>query len=147
MLITVRARETTTTIGTGTLNLNGAAAGAYQSIGTSLGGTTSSVPYVLADPTNNQFEEGFGTYTSGVNTLSRDRITFSTNPNNPINLTGATCDIFVGFTSSFANWGMTKESLDTGEALVIPANYQMSFFGPFSMNGGTLDLYGDWMHS
>ena len=146
MLIPPRARETTTTIGTGTLALNGPVP-AYQSIGTALGGTTSNVPYMLADVTNNQFEEGSGTYTAGVNTLSRDYIKNSTNAGAAINLTGATCDIFIAFPSDFANWGMTKESIDTGELLIIPANYQLSYFGSFAMNGGNVDLFGDWIHS
>lgn len=66
-----RVKETSTTVGTGTFTLAGAAAGysSFASIGN--GNTTF---YTIADQVGNNWEVGIGTYTASGTTLSRDTV-------------------------------------------------------------------------
>jgi hypothetical protein len=150
MLIKDRTRESSSTSGTGALTLGGAEPNRI-SFGTAYASTTTpNIPYAIVDSTNNMWEIGFGTYTTGTNTLSRDFIVASSNNTNPptaVSLLGAVADVFGTWHQTFANWGMTKESLDAGEVVVIPANYQSVYSGVFTDNGGILYMFGDWIHT
>ena len=64
-----RAKETTTTTGSGTISLAGAVGGFVAISGIGNGNSTY---YTLQE--GNNFEIGIGTYASAGNTLSRDEI-------------------------------------------------------------------------
>jgi len=66
-----RVRETTTTIGTGTVTLGGAVTG-FQSF--SVIGNGNSTYYAIISPGDNTWEVGIGTYTASGTTLSRDTV-------------------------------------------------------------------------
>ena len=84
-----RIKETTTTTGTGTYTLAGAATGfeAFSQIGD--GNTTY---YCCTDGTD--FEVGIGTYTASGTTLARTTILQSSNSDAAVNWTSGTRDIF-----------------------------------------------------
>lgn len=84
-----RVKETTTTTGTGTYTLAGAATGfeAFSEIGD--GNTTY---YCCTDGTD--FEVGIGTYTASGTTLARTTILQSSNSDSAVNWTSGTRDIF-----------------------------------------------------
>ena len=84
-----RVKETTTTTGTGTYTLAGAATGfeAFSEIGD--GNTTY---YCCTDGTD--FEVGIGTYTASGTTLARTTILQSSNSDAAVNWTSGTRDIF-----------------------------------------------------
>ena len=84
-----RVKETTSTAGTGTYTLAGAAAGfeSFASVGN--GNTTY---YGCSDGTN--FEVGIGTYTASGTTLARTTILQSSNSDNAVNWGTGTRTIF-----------------------------------------------------
>jgi len=89
-----RIRETTTTTGTGTLNLSGAVSGFVSFVA---GVGTGSVVYYLVqhrDPDFPEWEIGVGTVTDATtDTLSRSRIVASSNSGNAVNFTAGTKDV------------------------------------------------------
>ena len=92
-----RVQETTTSTGTGTVTLAGAATG-FQSF--SAIGNGNSTFYCIADQTGNDWEVGIGTYTSAGTTLSRDVIISSSNSGNVVNFSAGTKNVFVTYPSA-----------------------------------------------
>jgi hypothetical protein len=86
-----RVKESTTTSGTGTVVLNGAATG-YQSF--AVIGNANTTYYTIAGGTD--WEVGIGTYYSGNTSLSRDTILASSNANAAVTLSGS-YDVFVTY--------------------------------------------------
>ena len=89
-----RVRETTTTTGTGTVTLGGAATG-FQSF-TAIGNGNSTY-YTIAGQGTNEWEVGIGTYTSSGTTLSRDTILASSNSGSAVNFSAGTKDVFCDY--------------------------------------------------
>ena len=85
-----RVKQTTNTTGSGTLALN-TTPGGFQSFSSALSDSDTTY-YVLVE--NDDFEIGFGTYTS--NTLQRDFILQSSDSDNKINLGGSGA-VFIGY--------------------------------------------------
>ena len=92
-----RVKETTTTTGTGTVTLLGAATG-YQSF--SAIGNGNSTYYTIAGQTSSEWEVGIGTYTSSGTTLSRTTVLSSSNSGSLVNFSAGTKDVFVTQPSS-----------------------------------------------
>jgi hypothetical protein len=85
-------KETTTTTGTGTYSLAGAATG-HQGFVAGVGGG-SKVPYFVTDGTN--WEHGLGTVTdAATDTISRDKIYASSNAGAAVNWSAGTRDIYL----------------------------------------------------
>ena len=129
-----RVRETSTTIGTGTITLAGAVSG-FQSFSNI--GNANTTYYTIAGGT--EWEVGLGTYTSSGNTLSRDTVLSSSNGNSLVNFSAGTKDVFVTYpaeksiyqnASSVAN----ITSLDVTTALG---------YTPGTTTSGTSILYGN----
>lgn len=92
LVLADRVKETTTTIGTGTYSLAGAAIG-FQGFVTGIG-TTNQCFYCAEDGTN--WEVGVGTVTdASPDTLSRDIILASSNAGTAVNWAAGIKDIFV----------------------------------------------------
>ena len=91
-VIADRVRETTTTTGTGSVTLLGAAA-SYQTF--SVIGNGNSTFYAIAGQGTTEWETGFGTYTSSGNTLSRDAIYASSNGGSAVSFSAGTKDVFI----------------------------------------------------
>jgi hypothetical protein len=72
-----RAKETTTTTGSGSITLGGAVDGFVAISGIGNGNSTY---YTITE--NNDFEVGIGTYSSAGNTLSRSEVFSSSNSDN-----------------------------------------------------------------
>ena len=91
-IIADRVAETTTTTGTGTLNLGGPSTG-FQSFVAGVGDGNTTF-YVITD--NTDWEVGIGTVTSGTpDTLSRDTVLRSTNTDAAVNWGSGTKDVFL----------------------------------------------------
>lgn len=92
-----RVQETSSTSGTGTLNLAGAVAG-YQSFINGIG-NGSTTYYTIFDPVANVWEVGIGTVSAGSpNTLSRTTIlSTSGGGTTPLNLAGNTVNVWCDY--------------------------------------------------
>jgi len=86
-----RVKETSTTTGTGTLTLGGAATGFQSFAGIGNGNTTY---YAIFDRTSQDWEVGVGTYTASGTTLTRDSVLESSNSGSLVNFGAGTKDVF-----------------------------------------------------
>jgi hypothetical protein len=145
-----RVKETSTTTGTGTFTLAGAAAG-YQSF--SAIGNSNSTYYCIANQTGTEWEVGIGTYTSAGTTLSRTTVLSSSNAGSAVNFSAGTKDVFVTYPSE------RSVNLDSGatearapqmnatnglivNSMTVSANYTIASgdsamsVGPITVNSG-----------
>jgi hypothetical protein len=89
-----RVKETSTTTGTGTLTLGGAASG-FQSFAVIGNGNTTY--YAIFDRTSQDWEVGLGTYTSSGTTLSRDTVLESSSGGSLVDFGVGAKDVFVTY--------------------------------------------------
>jgi hypothetical protein len=90
-VINDRVKETTTSTGTGTINLGGASTG-FQSFVAGIG-TANNTYYAIVGTT--EWEVGIGTVTDAVtDTLSRDTVISSSNANSLVTFSAGTKDVF-----------------------------------------------------
>jgi hypothetical protein len=89
-----RVKETTTTIGTGTITLGGAVTG-FQSFAAI--GNGNDTYYCIAAQTGTEWEVGVGTYTSSGTTLSRNVVISSSAGTAKVNFSAGTKAVFVTF--------------------------------------------------
>lgn len=138
LVVKDRVKETTTTTGTGTITLSGAANG-FQSF--SVIGNGNTTYYAIVGPT--EWEVGIGTYTASGTTLSRDTILESSNGGTAVNFSAGPKDVFCTYpaeksvdidtaqtltnkTINGSNNTITNVSLSTGVTGTLPVG-----------NGGT----------
>jgi len=97
LIVADRVQETSTTAGTGTLNLAGAATG-YQTFVSGVGNGNSTY-YVIQDPVANVWEVGIGTVTDATpDTLSRTTVLAnSSGTTSPLNLAGNTVNVWCDY--------------------------------------------------
>lgn len=96
-VIADRVQETTTSTGTGTITLAGAATG-FQSF--AVIGNGNQTTYTIADASGSNWEVGIGTYTSSGTTLARNTVLSSSNSGSLVNFGSGTKNVFVTLPSS-----------------------------------------------
>lgn len=145
-----RVKESSTTTGTGTFTLAGAATG-YQSFSAIGNGNTTY--YTIAAQTGTEWEVGIGTYTSSGTTLSRDTVLASSNSGSLVNFSAGTKDVFVTYPAgrsvnldSAATEARAPQMNATNGLLVncqtVSANYTVAAtdnalsVGPITVNSG-----------
>jgi hypothetical protein len=145
LVVKDRVKETSTTAGTGTLTLAGAASGfrSFADIGN--GNTTY---YAIVDSTANTWEVGIGTYTSSGTTLSRDTIlSNSSGTTSAINFASNSKDVFVTYPAGKSLYVENSSVISSGASVyinsqsmtvstTIPAGYSGISAGPFSVSSG-----------
>jgi hypothetical protein len=89
-----RVKETSVTVGTGNIVLDGAV-GPYQAFSTIGNGNTTY--YAIAGQTTSEWEVGYGTYNSSGNYISRDVVLASSNSNTIVTFTAGTKDVFITY--------------------------------------------------
>ena len=93
LIVNDRVKETSTTTGTGTLNLAGAEQG-YETFVAGIG-TTNTTYYAIENNSAGEFEVGIGTVTdASPDTLSRTTIISSSNSDSAVNFSAGTKNVF-----------------------------------------------------
>ena len=106
LVLADRVQETTTTTGTGTVTLAGAATG-FQSFAAV--GDGNSTYYTIAGGA--EWEVGIGTYTSSGTTLSRTTVISSSNSGSLVTFSAGTKNVFVTYPAA--------RSIPTNRAIVM----------------------------
>jgi len=128
LVIADRVKETTTTAGTGTITLAGAATG-FQSFAVVGDGNTTF--YTIASQTGNEWEVGVGTYATSGTTLARTTVLSNSSATQPsaLNFSAGTKDVFVTYPAGYAvastNVGTSGQLLTSNGTGVAPT-YQTS---------------------
>jgi hypothetical protein len=139
-----RVKETTLTVGTGTITLAGAATG-YQAFSAAFA-TGETAYYCITDGTH--WEVGQGTFTLIGLTLSRDSVVASSNAGALVSFPGPTSDVFNTLPATAAV-SMVKASLATQQVIRVAPDDNMMFAQELTLNGtaevqctGTSELIG-----
>ena len=133
-----RVRETTTTTGTGTINLGGAVTN-FETFAANLSNSDTTY-YAIVDNTNGDFEVGLGTFATGSpNTLARTTPISSSNSNSAVNFGSGTKDVFITTPASKMAFLNASGSLISsgGTSLMEVAN------DTTPQLGGNLDVNGN----
>jgi hypothetical protein len=131
-----RVKEGTTTSGTGTVVLTGAATG-YQSF--AVIGNGNQTYYAISG--GSDYEVGIGTYYSGNTSLSRDTILASSNANAAVVLSG-TYDVFVTYPAEEAVYVENGAVFANGSSNVTFTNINVtngSVLGNVTITSGTIN--------
>ena len=129
-VIADRVRETTTTTGTGTINLLGAVTN-FETFTANLSNSDTTY-YAIVDNTNNAFEVGLGTFTSSGTTLARTTIIASSNSNSAVNFGAGTKDVFITVPAS-------KIVVEDGDDNVSVGG-DVTVGDDLTVNGGVIDF-------
>jgi hypothetical protein len=108
LVLADRVKETSSTTGTGTFVLAGAATG-FQSF--AVIGDANTTYYTIQNPGTSEWEVGIGTYTSANTTIARTTVLSSSNANAVVNFSAGVKDVFVTYPA--------ENSVTTGKAIVI----------------------------
>ena len=101
LVINDRVKETTTTTGTGTINLGGAQTN-FETFVSGIGNSNTTY-YAIVNRLTAEFEIGLGTITdASPDTLARTTIISSTNSDNAVNFSAGTKDVFCTLPASKA---------------------------------------------
>ena len=123
LVLADRVKETTTTAGTGTVTLLGAATG-FQSFAVIGNGNTTF--YTIASQTGNEWEVGVGTYTSSGTLLARTTVLSNSAGTQPsaLSFSVGTKDVFVTYPAGYAvastNVGSSGQLLTSNGTGVAP---------------------------
>jgi hypothetical protein len=134
LVVADRVKETTSTAGTGTLTLAGAATG-FQSF--AVIGDGNQTYYTIAGQGTSEWEVGIGTYTSSGTTLSRDSVLSSSNSDSLVPFSAGTKDVFVVYPSERAVYG------DTVGNVTITTNFQAARLTASDSTSNVTLIYGD----
>lgn len=117
-----RVKSNTTTTGTGTIVLGGAALG-YQSF--AVIGNANSTYYTIADSTAGDWEVGIGTYYSGNTSMTRDTVLSSSNSSSLVNFSAGTKDVFVTQPAEMTAIGGGNQAILVNQSIAT-ANYTVA---------------------
>jgi hypothetical protein len=131
-----RVKETSTTTGTGTLTLGGAASG-FQSFAVIGDGNTTY--YAVVDAATGAWEVGIGTYTSSGTTLTRDTVLESSNSGSAVNFASNPKDVFVTYPAERAvvgGMGYIENAATVTQSSTINAGHNAMSAGPVTIASG-----------
>lgn len=133
-----RVKESTVTVGTGTITLAGAASG-FQSF--AVIGNSNQTFYTIAHQLAAEWEVGIGTYTSSGTTLSRDTILSSSNSGSLVAFSAGIKDVFVTYPSQLVPILQTISNITTN-VVFAPNNRGLSQSPMTITNPGSVRIPG-----
>jgi hypothetical protein len=120
LVLADRVKETTTTTGTGTLTLDGAAVG-FQSF--SAVGDGNTTYYTISSTGSTEWEVGIGTYTSSGTTLSRDTVLASSaGAPSKTSFSAGTKDVFVTYPAERSVYSDGTNIVPDNAAILLPSS-------------------------
>ena len=123
-----RVRETTTTTGTGTLNLGGAVSG-FRTFVSGIGDGNVTY-YAIVHRTAAEFEIGIGTVTdASTDTLSRTTVLSSSNSNSAVSFSAGTKDVFCTQPASKAVFEDNNADVTLPDDLILGSDSAVLKFG------------------
>lgn len=147
-----RVREFSSTNGTGSLTLIGAAVG-YQTFTAAIG-VGNTCYYAISNPGVDEWEVGLGTVNAG-NVLARTTVLASSNSGNLVVFTTGTKDVFVTYPAEFAAFqgsdasfagvnvsSLTDSGLTSGRVVLAGTAGLLQDSGSLTFNGSTLAITG-----
>lgn len=93
-----RVKDTTTTVGTGTITLANSPPARFRTFGAAFAVGTNQIAYVIEGQSGTEFESGIGTYVSAT-TFSRDKVETSSNANALVAFSAGTKDVYCAATA------------------------------------------------
>jgi hypothetical protein len=148
LVINDRVKETSTTTGTGTFDLNGAATG-FETFVAGIGDTNTTY-YCIFNQGTTEFEVGIGTVTdAATDTLSRDTVLSSSNSDNKVDFASGTKDVFCTLPASKAviedasNNVTLANDLTVGSKLKMPTNTANKILVADGTSFEEVDMSGD----
>jgi hypothetical protein len=136
IVVADRVKETTTTTGTGTVTLLGAATG-FQSF--AVIGNANLTYYTIAGQTGNEWEVGIGTYTSSGTTLARTTVLSNSSGTQPsaLSFSAGTKDVFVTYPAGVSSTnGVMVQSDTVSESTTISTGSNGLSVGPVTVASG-----------
>ena len=131
LVLNDRVKETTTTTGTGTLNLAGAVTG-FETFVAGIGNSNTTY-YAITLPGTAEFEVGLGTITdASPDTLARTTVISSSNSDSAVNFSAGTKTVFCTMPASKSVF------LDASGNATLGAD--LSVGDDLTVNGGVIDL-------
>ena len=113
-----RVKETTTTTGTGTVNLAGAETG-FESFVSGIGNSNTCY-YAIVHQTADEFEVGLGTVTDATpDTLARTTVISSSNSDSAVNFSAGTKDVFCTLPASKTVFEDASDNIALGAAPTV----------------------------
>ena len=94
LVLADRVKDTTTTVGTGSVTLSGSPPAGFQSFGAAIGNGNTTYYTINA---GSEWEVGIGTYNSAGPVLNRDTVLSSSNSGSLVNFSAGTKDVFVTY--------------------------------------------------
>lgn len=135
LVLADRVKETTTTTGTGSVTLLGAATG-YQSFAAI--GNTNTTYYCIASQTGSEWEVGLGTYSTTGPTLARTTVIASSNAGSLVNFSAGTKDVFVTQPAKRTVYNSTGSTGGTDAVSTNTANSVVRRDGSGNFSAGTI---------
>jgi hypothetical protein len=136
IVVADRVKETTTTAGTGTITLLGAATG-FQSF--AVIGNANLTYYTIAGQTGNEWEVGIGTYTSSGTTLARTTVLANSSATQPsaLSFSAGTKDVFVTYPAGVSSTnGVMAQSTTVSQSTTIASGANGLSVGPVTIASG-----------
>ena len=128
LVINDRVKETSTTTGTGTLNLSGAVSGFETFVAGIADGNTTY--YAIVNRDEDEWEVGLGTVTdASTDTLARTTVITSSNSDSAVNFSAGTKDVFTTLPASKAVYEDGSNDVTLANDLILGSDSAVLKFG------------------
>ena len=131
-----RVKETTTTAGTGTLDLAGAVTG-FQGFVSAVG-SGNTCYYTILDANDSAWEVGTGTVTdAATDTLSRDTVLESSNSDSKVDLSAGTHTVFLTYPADKSVYRNTNDQIVATASGIVFSDATVQTTAPVTYTAGT----------